>query len=93
MCYSGACAVGARKKEKDRGNLCRTPKSPRYIDLVEIITLMATVNWSCVKANIFVLLPSLEGVHCSALQLRSMKEVLQDQSIQSLVESSLNLGE
>ena len=31
---------------------------------------MATVNRSVIKANIFVLLPSLEGVHCQ-LQLRS----------------------
>jgi hypothetical protein len=46
MCYS---ELGTRKKEKDRGNRCRTPKSPRYIDLVEIMALMATVNWSMLR--------------------------------------------
>jgi hypothetical protein len=44
MCYSWACAVGIRGKEKDGGNRCRTPKSPRCIDLVEIRALMATVG-------------------------------------------------
>lgn len=35
---------------------------------------MATVNWSVIKAHIYVLLPSLEGVHCQ-LQLWSMKAI------------------
>ena len=41
--------MSTRKKEKDGVNRCRTPKSPRYIDLVEIMTLMATMDWPVLR--------------------------------------------